>query len=208
MNEAAKNGTPVPVLEESFARGRGRPRDEVARTRILDAALKLLEERSFPDITADALAERAGASKATIYRWWPNKAAVLIEAFREVVAQELPFPRTGDLGDDIRQQLRNFVELLTGRRGRIFKGFFAAAQNDPEVSAAFETVWRNPRRAIAKSCLEVHRGRQLRDDADLDVVMDTMYGPLYYRLIFGHGELSENYADKVSEVVLQGILRN
>src|ERR1700685_1101926 len=95
--------------EELNSRARGRPRDEVARKRILEAALELVEELGFACTTTDAIAERALASKATIYRWWPNKAAVLIEALREAVAQETPFPHTGKLGADIRLQLRNFV---------------------------------------------------------------------------------------------------
>src|SRR2546421_7882984 len=160
-------------------RGRGRPRDEVAKSRILEAALELLEEQSFADIATDAIAERAGASKATIYRWWPNKAAVLMEALREAVAQEFPFPDTGDLRKDVRIQLRNFIKFLTGRRGRIFRAFVAAAQSDTEVAGAFEIVWRKPRRAAAKAILEHHRGRSLRENTDLDLVMDVLYGPLY-----------------------------
>jgi AcrR family transcriptional regulator len=188
-------------------RGRGRPRDEVAKSRILEAALKLLEEQSFADITTAAIAERAGASKATIYRWWPNKAAVLIEALREAVAQELPFPDTGDLREDIRVQLRNFIKLLTGRRGRIFKAFIAAAQSDAEVADTFEIVWRKPRRGTAKTILEHHRGRSLRENTDLDLVMDVLYGPLYYRLLVGHLPLSEKYADALTDFVVAAIAK-
>src|SRR5579875_2792095 len=147
------------MSETEDHRGRGRPRDAAARKRILQAALELLESHAFSEITTEAIAERAGASKATIYRWWPNKAAVLIEALREAVAQETPMPETGSLSEDIRIQLRNFVKLLTGRRGRIFKAFVAAAQNDPEVAETFRAVWIVPRRTIAKAALERHRGR-------------------------------------------------
>ena len=145
--------------EAQEARGRGRPRCAAAKHRILEAGLELLEEAPFSEITTDAIAERAGASKATIYRWWPNKAAVLVEALRVRVAQEMPFPETGDLGEYIRLQLGNFVKLLTGRRGRVFKAFVVAAQSDPEVFEAFESVWRNPRRATVKAGLEQHRGK-------------------------------------------------
>ena len=138
-------------------RSRGRPRDEVTRTRILEAALELLEEAGFANATTDAIAERAGASKATIYRWWPNKAAVVIEALREQVAQETPFPDTGDVRRDIQLQLQNFIKLLIGRRGRIFKAFLAAAQSDPEFAEAFRTVWIQPRRTEAKKVLDRHK---------------------------------------------------
>jgi AcrR family transcriptional regulator len=191
--------------EEIASRGRGRPRDEVVRSRILSAALEVLEQQGFANATCDLIAERAGASKATIYRWWPNKAAVLVEALRVAVAQELPFPDTGDLREDLRQQLRNFIKLLNGRRGRIFKAFVAAAQVDPEVSDAFRSVWVRPRRADAKAGLERYRGKYLRDDVDLDMVMDCLYGPLYYRLMVGHGPLSEKYTDTLTDLLLRSI---
>jgi AcrR family transcriptional regulator len=186
-------------------RGRGRPRDEVARARILEAALELLESHGFTEITADAIADRAGASKATIYRWWPNKAGVLIEALREAVGQELPFPKTGDLHEDLRLQLRNFITLLTGRWGRIFKAFIAAAQSDPEIAETFRSTWIGPRRADAKAGLERYRGNELREDAELELVMDALYGPVYYRLLAGHAPLSTEYTDELAEIVLEGI---
>ena len=195
-------------VEELTPRGRGRPRDEVAKARILDAGLELLEEVSFADITTDALAERAGASKATIYRWWPNKAAVLMEALREAVAQELPFPETGSLADDIRLQLRNFVKLLTGRRGRIFKAFIAAAQSDPEVAEVFESVWRAPRRATVKAGLERYREGKLRPGVDLELVIDMMYGPLYYRLLIGRTPPSEKYTDALTDLIVRTISKD
>src|ERR1700691_3328751 len=118
-------------------KGPGRPRDEEVRKRILDSAAQLLEERCFDDITVDAIAEQSGAGKATIYRWWSNKAAVLIEAFRERIAHELPFPDTGDFRQDVRQLLQNFTEIIYwGRRGKVFRSFIAAAQADPEVPNA------------------------------------------------------------------------
>lgn len=198
----------VPVKEEVAELGpktRGRPRDEVVRARILESALELVEDLGFVNTTTDAIAERAGASKATIYRWWPNKAAVLMEALREVVAQELPLPDTGSLREDIRQQLRNFIKLLTGRHGRVFKAFVAAAQNDLEVAETFRAVWMRPRRADAKAALEKHRGREMRDDADLEFLMDAMYGPIYFRLLAGHLPLNQKLAEEITEFTLEGL---
>jgi AcrR family transcriptional regulator len=193
------------MSEAEDHRGRGRPRDEVARKRILQAALELLETHAFGEITTEAIAERAGASKATIYRWWPNKAAVLIEALREAVAEESPFPHTGELHQDLRLQLHNFLKLLTGRRGRIFKAFIAAAQNDPEIAKTFRTTWIAPRRADAKASLERYRGGPLRHDTDLELVMDVLYGPLYFRLLAGHGPLSAAYTDALVDLVMKGL---
>src|ERR1700683_939927 len=99
-------------------KGPGRPRDEEVRKRILNSAAQLLQDRCFEEITVDAIAEHSGAGKATIYRWWPNKAAGLMEAFRGRIAEELPFPDTGYFRQDIRQQLQNFTEIIYwGSRG-------------------------------------------------------------------------------------------
>jgi len=181
-------------------RGRGRPRDEEARSRILEASLEALEELGYPGVTCEAIAQRAGASKATIYRWWPHKEAVMLEALRESVAQELPFPDSGSLKEDIRIQLRNFVKLLRSSRGRVFKGMIAAAQSDSKVAAAFLTIWVLPRREFARRGLEKYAG-ELRPGVDLGVVLDQIYGPLYYRLLIGHETLTTKLADQITELV-------
>jgi AcrR family transcriptional regulator len=194
---------PATVLDESL-RGRGRPRDEDARARILQASLEALEDLGYPGVTSEAIAERAGASKATIYRWWPHKEAVMLEALRESVAQELPFPNSGGLKDDIRIQLHNFVKLLNSSRGRVFKGLIAAAQSDPKVAAAFLSIWVLPRREFARLGLNRYKD-ELRPGLDLGVVLDSLYGPLYYRLLIGHEPLTTEYADQVTELVWAGI---
>lgn len=187
-------------------RGRGRPRDEDARGRILQAALEILEHTCFVNATADAIAERAGASKATIYRWWPNKAAVFIEALREATAVELPFPDTRDFEKDVRLQLQNFVKLLTGRRGRTFRAFIAAAQSDPEVAEAFRALWIEPRRAQAKAVLRRHQQEgRLAAGIDLEVFIDLLYGPFYFRLLTGHRPLTPAFADSIADMALREI---
>jgi AcrR family transcriptional regulator len=198
----------MPVMTDDEAlRGRGRPRDEDARARILQASLEALEKLGYPGVTCDAIAELAGASKSTIYRWWPHKEAVMLEALREAVAQELPFPNTGSLREDIRIQLHNFVGLLNSARGRVFKGIIAAAQSDPKVSEAFCNIWVAPRRKSALSGIERYKS-QLKPGVDLGLVLDSLYGPMYYRLLIGHEPLTIEFADQVTELVLAGMLRN
>lgn len=192
--------------EEKPLRGPGRPRDEDVRTRILESAVHILEDVGFRGATIEGIAEHAGASRATLYRWWPNKAAILIEAFREAVAQELPFPNVGSFAEDVRSQLQRFAAMLTGRRGRIFAAFLAAAQTDPEAAEAFRTMWIAPRRAEAKRALARHRqSGELDTDVDLDLAIDMMYAPLYYRALTGYGALSKNYVDALADAVLHGL---
>lgn len=191
---------------EESSRGRGRPRCEDARKRILVAALESLEHSGFTQTTTDDIADRAGASKATIYRWWSTKADLVAEALRESVAQELPFPDTGDLRNDIHIQLRNFIEILTGPRGRVFKAFLAAAQSDGEAASAFLTMWVKPRRQEAKEVLQKHQASgRLDASLDLDLVLDLLYGPLYFRLLSGYGKLNPAYADEIADLALRGL---
>lgn len=191
------------VVDESL-RGRGRPRDEDARSRILQASLEALEDLGYPGVTCDAIAERAGASKSTIYRWWPHKEAVMLEALREAVAQELPFPDTGSLKGDIRIQLHNFTKLLTGPRGRVFQGIIAAAQSDSKVSEAFNVIWVRPRREFALQTMRRYQ-HQLHPNIDLETIMDTIYGPLYYRLLISRAPLTPEFADELTDLVWAGM---
>ena len=191
---------------DAVGRGPGRPRDEEARKRILNAALELVEEQGFAQVTSDAIAERAGASKSTVYRWWPNKAAVVIEAFREAVEPEVPFPDTGSFRADITTQVRNFARLMSGRGGRMLTAFVVAARSDPEVAEAFRTIWSDPRRAEAKEMLRrCQQRRQLRPDVDLDLVLDALYGPLYYRLLAKNEAPSARYAEALVDLLLRGL---
>jgi AcrR family transcriptional regulator len=194
---------------DTVVRGRGRPRDELARQRILDAALAELEASGYANATVEAIADRACAGKATVYRWWPNKAAVFIEAFREDVAPELPFPDTGCFRLDILTQLQNFTRMLSGRRGRLLAAFVTAAQSDPEVSSALWSLWVKPRRDQAKKALIRNQARgELRADVDPDLVLDILYGPLYYRLLMGGQDLtlSQSYAERLTDLALNGLL--
>ena len=188
------------------SRGPGRPRDEEVRKRILDAASDLLEETGFGGVTVDAIAERAGASKATVYRWWPNKASVLTEAFRHTVSSDFPFSETGSLCGDVKEQLRRFSKFILGRRGRILTAFLVAAQSDPELAAAFREHWITPLRARGRVVLGTHQANgELPADADLDLVMDMMYAPLYYNLLTGYRPVSASYAEAVTRAVLNGV---
>jgi AcrR family transcriptional regulator len=200
MSETVQSAQPV--------KGPGRPRDEEARKRILASAARLLETKCVDDITVDAIAEHSGAGKATVYRWWPNKAAVLIEAFRERIASDLPFPDTGDFRKDVRQQLQNFTEIIYwGRRGKVFRSFIAGALADPEIANAFRELWIRPRRAEARKLFEKHIAQgTARAGLDPDLAVEILFSPLYYRLLTGYGEITPEYLDHLVDVVMPALL--
>lgn len=184
----------------------GRPRDEEVRKRLLTAASDLLEEVGFGSITVDLIAERAGASKATVYRWWPNKASVLIEAFRDAVSPDFPFSDTGSLSRDVRNQLRRFAKFLQTGRGKLLAAVVVGAQRDRELAAALRDYWIAPLRKRGTAVLDGYRKRgELPRDIDLDMVQDMMYAPLYYNLLTGYSPISEKYAEMLTEALLKGL---
>jgi AcrR family transcriptional regulator len=192
---------------EEQSRPHGRPRDEAVRQRILGAALELLEAVGFARVTCDAIAERSGASKATIYRWWPNKAAVLIDAFAQSIAPELPPPEVPTIEEYVRVQLRQFSKVLLGRNGRLRAALIAAAQDDAEVAAAFVSHWVEPRRALSRKALRRYQDEgQMPEDFDIDQVLDAMYGPLQFLLMVRHGKPNQAYADGLASLLLHGFL--
>lgn len=189
-------------------KGPGRPRDEEVRRRILTSAAQLLEAKAFDDITVDAIAEHAASCKATVYRWWPNKAAVLIEAFREKIATALPLPNAGDFREDIRQQIHSFTKIILGGGGKIFAGFIAGAQADPDVAEAFREAWIRPRRIEAKKLFARYVELGIaRPDLDLDLAVEMLFAPLYYRLLTGWGKITDAYIEELIDHVLHGLLR-
>jgi len=184
----------------------GRPRDEEVRKRLLKAASDLLEEVGFGSVTVDLIAERAGASKATVYRWWPNKASVLIEAFRDAVSPDFPFSDTGSLSRDVRNQLRRFARFLQTGRGKLLAAVVVGAQRDREVAAALRDFWIAPLRKRGTAVLDGYRKRgELPADIDLDMVQDMMYAPLYYNLLTGYSSITEVYAEMLTEALLKGV---
>ena len=187
-------------------RGPGRPRDEEVRKRVLKAACNLLEKVGFRNVTMEAIAEQAGASKATIYRWWPDKASLLIEAFRDAVQPEFPFSDTGSLAGDLSMQLRRFSKFLQSRRGRLLAAFVAGAYHDPEIGAALRDYWITPLRERGSAVLERYRQNgELPPALDLNLVQDMMYAPLYYNLLTGYTETSENYVEMLTKTLLKGL---
>jgi AcrR family transcriptional regulator len=195
--------------EQASAPGRpeGGPREATLRA-VLQAASRILDQQGFAAATVEAIAARAGVSKVTIYRWWPNKDAVVMDAFLAATAASIPFPDTGSIRADLTQQVGRMVELYAGKMGRTLAGLIAESQSDPALAEAYRTRWFAARRAEAIEVLErgVRRG-ELRPDLDLDVAADLLYGPIYHRLLSGHAPLDDDFAEKLVDTALRGLQR-
>jgi AcrR family transcriptional regulator len=195
------------TTQTSAPRAPGRPRSEQARAAILRAAIELLQSKGFTAMSVDAIAARAGVGKATIYRWWPNKAAVVMDAFLADTAPGMPFPDTGSTREDLRRQMRSVIRLFnTPTVGGPFVALLGESQHDPALAAALRERFVASRRAAAKEVLRrgIERG-ELRPDLDLEVAMDALYGPLYYRLLVSGQRLTPRYADVLLDQIYRAL---
>jgi AcrR family transcriptional regulator len=187
---------------------RGRPRSEKARHAILDAAAELLLLRGLGAVSMDAVAERAGVSKATIYRWWPSKERLALEALLEWAATGSSPRDTGSLRGDLLALVRPWVREIRRRPfGRVIAALVTEAQSDPAFAEDYRRHFVEQRRAPMRAAFEraIARG-EAPADLDIEVALDLIYGPLYHRLLHGHAPLTDRFAASVIDLALAGIL--
>lgn len=196
----AKNG-----LNGGGKRPPGRPRSEQARVAILRTTLRVLAKTGFSDLTIEEIAFRAGVGKATVYRWWPDKAALIADAFARSTVRRLHFPDTGSVEADMSQQMRQLIKVFRGPKGRIVSAILAAGQTDKTLITAFRQRFLWPRRREAYATLDrgIARG-ELRKDIDRDLLLDSLYGPIYMRFLIQHDQLTPEFVDHLCALVLAG----
>ncbi|MFF2656809.1 TetR/AcrR family transcriptional regulator [Kitasatospora sp. NPDC058032] len=182
-------------------------RNEQSRTAILTAAGELVAEIGFGKLTIEKIAARAGVGKQTIYRWWPSKGAVVFDSFlaaNENASGSLALPDTGDLTEDLRTLLRGTVlELADPAFNRTGRALAAEVLTDPDLLREYRERLLDPLLEVTRDRLRAAReAGQLRADADLDLAVELLYGPLYYRWLHGLGSLDADYADQVAAALL------
>jgi AcrR family transcriptional regulator len=195
------------VIEETPAGPRpGRPRSEKTRLAILEAAADLMLESGFAATTIEAIALRAGVSKVTIYKWWPSRGAVAIDAYFHQYRETISFSDTGDVVADITAQMLLVVKAFRGRAGEVMAELLGHAQGDPALAEMWRERWLQPRRDATTVALRrgIERG-QIRGDVSLEILMDELYGPVYYRLLVRHEPLSDAFARESVANTLRGV---
>jgi AcrR family transcriptional regulator len=187
---------------------RGRPRSEKARNAILQATAELLLHHGPGDVSMDAVAERAGVSKATIYRWWPSKEMLALDALLDWAGSDTPPRDSGSLRGDVLALIRPWVrEVRREPFSRVIAAFVNQAQTDPRFAAAYRSRFVEPRREAMRAVFARAAARgEVRDDFDVEVAIDLLYGPVYHRLLHGHAKVTERFARDVVDVALRGIL--
>ncbi|MGC4949259.1 TetR/AcrR family transcriptional regulator [Streptomyces sp. DT224] len=182
-------------------------RSESSRRATLQAALDLCTERGYGRVTVEAIAARAGVSKKTIYRWWPSKSAVLLEAFTEMLVSATPFVDTGDIAKDLRTHLTGAVNVLAVPPfGPAYAGILSELHHDDQLAETVRTQLIDPRFQEAVGRLRSAQGRgQIPPDADLDLAVEMLYGPLYYRHVLRKPMQDAEDVGKLVDHVLRGL---
>jgi AcrR family transcriptional regulator len=163
----------------------GRARNPATRRAVLDAALALLEAGS--PVTVEGVARRAGVGKQTIYRWWPSAGAVVFEAAMEIARTQVPDPDTGTLRGDLEAFLdATFAGARVPRIRAVLRTLMAESLRDAELAASFHAFLEARRgRLLALLGRAVERG-ELAPERDLAMLVDLVYGFLWYRVLVGH----------------------
>ena len=181
-------------------------RSESARQAVLKAALALSEESGYQRLTIEGIAARSGVSKKTIYRWWPSKGAVLLEAVIERAASTANHPDTGDLVDDVLTQLKAVIALLTPHQTSAATGLISESLRDDDLAADLREQLIIPNIGLFNDRMRLAKSRgEIPEDADLKLLNDLLHGTLYHRLVFHLGMPSDAELRERIEVVIAGL---
>jgi AcrR family transcriptional regulator len=188
------------------ARRRGRPPSEAARRAILAAARELLDEGGLLSVTMEGLAARAGVGKPTIYRHWSNRYEVAMAALIDA-SQDAETPSaSGDPLRALEHQLAAVAALFATHAGRHVAAMLVSGYGETELSKAFRNYFIEARRAEGRALLErAFAGNQLRADADIELALDTIYGPIIYRLTMARASIDAGFVRKLLRQVMTGI---
>jgi AcrR family transcriptional regulator len=183
-----------------------RTRDEAAQQRILRAARELVCDLGPRAVSIDAIADAAGVGKQTIYRWWPSRSAVVMDALIEMTDPE-PADPPDSVRETIRVQMRRVARMFASRQGRLIREVVADAQGDPDLAEHFRRRFLTHRRA--RGAATIARGistGELRPDLDIEDTLDVLYGPLWFRLLVGHRPTSPAAVDRLLDLVWPGLV--
>lgn len=193
---------PVPSPKPDPAR-----RNERSHRAILAAAVALIGERGYDQVSIEAIARQAGVGKQTIYRWWPSKGAVVLEALNDSLATVIDFPDTGDIVEDLRAEMKGVTQLLGSPEvRRVYQGLIAAAQSDPDLSRAHLDLLIEPANVSCRERIARAQERgEIRADADRQETTDLLWGAIYYRLLLHTRPLEPEQIDAALDIAFRGL---
>ena len=183
----------------------GRPRNPQIDTAVVRATLAVLGESGYGRLTLDEVARRAGTTKPAIYRRWSSRQRLVLAALGQRLGEERA-PDTGCTLCDLDECLKLFVAAFRRMPPGVIGPLFADCAGDRELRAAFMTTLFDPPRAAVRETLErAHARGDLREEVDLDLVLDLVGSLVHYRALFGHAPTSDVDIESAVEALLQGI---
>jgi AcrR family transcriptional regulator len=201
---SARRPLPIPAGAQP-----GRRRSPLAARAVLQAALDLLDRRDvgFRGLTMQAVAARSGVSKATLYRWWPNKAHLVLDAYRSKTARDVAAPLTGDLRTDLQTHLgRLAFALINLESARTVTEITLAAAEDRSFGDLYRQTLLKERRQAVLDILTAGRARgQVRADADLAVAADAAFGAIHHRLLLTKEPIDRHFIAALAALIVGGL---
>ncbi|WOX15372.1 TetR/AcrR family transcriptional regulator [Streptomyces sp. N50] len=186
-------------------------RSESSRRAILDATMDLLVRDgrraiTVQKLTMEAIAKRAKVSKATIYRWWPNKAAVVIDAFMENHLAHTRIPEGVPVREALLTHLKSLISRYAGPQGKLVAQIIAEGQYDPETMANFRArFWQERAAAVEKLMRRGIDEGVFRSDLDPASAAQMFYAPVYFHLLFGGVPLDDTLAEQLVDLGIRGL---
>lgn len=181
----------------------GRPRAAAADSHeaILTAVYDLLQEMSVRELTMEKVAKRAGVGKPTLYRWWKTKPALVVAMFNERIVHTLDASEATTLEESIRQKVERLISAFNGFFGKVISELIAEGQSDPDVLRELNEGYVKPRRAsTVDEIMAAQRLGLVPPDVDPEVVVDAIFGSLYFNLLLKVRPLTSSYGDQVVEI--------
>jgi AcrR family transcriptional regulator len=185
----------------------GRPRSEATRKAILSAAYELLKSTDIRSVSMDKIAEKAGASKATLYRWWSSKSVLLLDAIN---AQPQRYPRFSDTGNtyrDILNEIKDVIDFYTTVAGGAMLDLISESRYDQKLAESIRDLFVSGRRADAIDAFTkgIERG-EIKPDVDFEVVLDAIWGAIYYRLLVYQMPMTKDYTDRLLSTIWSSLV--
>jgi AcrR family transcriptional regulator len=182
---------------------RGRPRSSETEQAILDSAYRIMASEGLAATSIDAVARDSGVSKMTIYKWWPSREALLIDAFLRQAASMLPLPDKGDPLARLRKHASAYVAALTSDFGKVQLAVIAECIAGTGSATLFSERYLAIRRGVAVAIIKAGQkdGSILATEPAGDLY-DRIYGTLFYQYVFGFRHLTRDYAEKLVNAVL------
>jgi AcrR family transcriptional regulator len=172
----------------------------------MDAVYELLKMKRARDLTMDAIAKRANVGKPTLYKWWPSKAALIMAMFHERIDRRSEAPVAATAEEAIRTKMRRLIREVNGLFGKVVADLIAEGQSDPAILQEFCELHSSLRRASAVA--DIERGKlagEFSTDTNAELLVDAIFGPVYYRLLLRFAPLTEKYGNELIDQILLGV---